>query len=142
MYLQKFFTNKLFINPQIYHPAAVAFTSMALIIHCWRRLAATGRRPAADITPLLSPSASRFYYTPPYLMKVGIPDFLNSVGNGVEAHAAKLETEIGDFNKLLVTRTLRLKKLGIPCKHRKLILKYTHKYRMGLWKPRSDHQKA
>ncbi|KAI0528888.1 hypothetical protein KFK09_001431 [Dendrobium nobile] len=108
---------------------------MALIIHCWRRLAASGRRPAAAITPLLSPSTSRFYYTPPYLLKVGIPDFLNSVGNGVEAHAAKLETEIGDFNKLLVTRTLRLKKLGIPCKHRKLILKYIHKYRMGLWKP-------
>ncbi|XP_020596795.1 uncharacterized protein LOC110036639 [Phalaenopsis equestris] len=115
---------------------------MALMVHCWRRLAATGRLSPADLTPFLSPSASRFYYKPPYLMKVGIPDFLNSVGNGIEAHAAKLETEIVDFNKLLVTRTLRLKKLGIPCKHRKLILKYTQKYRMGLWRPRADHQKV
>lgn len=50
-------------------------------------------------------------------VKVGIPEFLNGIGKGVETHAAKLETEIGDFQKLLVTRTLRLKKLGIPCKH-------------------------
>lgn len=50
-------------------------------------------------------------------MKVGIPEFLNGVGHGVESHVAKLESEIGDFQKLLVTRTLKLKKLGIPCKH-------------------------
>lgn len=49
--------------------------------------------------------------------KVGIPEFLNGIGNGVESHVAKLETEIGDFQRLLVTRTLKLKKLGIPCKH-------------------------
>ena len=48
-------------------------------------------------------------------MKVGIPEFLNGIGKGVEAHVAKLESEIGDFHKLLVTRTLKLKKLGIPC---------------------------
>ena len=48
--------------------------------------------------------------------KVGIPEFLNGIGKGVEAHVAKLESEIGDFQKLLVTRTLRLKKLGIPVK--------------------------
>ncbi|MQL83356.1 hypothetical protein Taro_015826 [Colocasia esculenta] len=50
-------------------------------------------------------------------VKVGIPEFLFGVGKGVETHVAKLESEIGDLNKLLVTRTLRLKKLGIPCKH-------------------------
>ena len=50
-------------------------------------------------------------------MKVGIPEFLKGVGNGVETHVQKLETEIGDFQKLLVTRTLKLKKLEIPCKH-------------------------
>ncbi|KAI3862396.1 hypothetical protein MKW92_025645 [Papaver armeniacum] len=49
---------------------------------------------------------------------------------------------IDDFHKLLVTRTLNLKKLGIPVKHRKLILKYTHKYRLGLWRPRADTLKA
>ncbi|KAI4342904.1 hypothetical protein MLD38_027468 [Melastoma candidum] len=75
-------------------------------------------------------------------LKVGIPEFLNGIGGGTEAHVAKLESTIGDFNKLLVTRTLGLKKLGIPCKHRKLILKYTHKYRLCLWRPRFDARKA
>lgn len=78
----------------------------------------------------------------PYAVKVGIPEFLNGIGGGVETHVPKLETEIGDFQKLLVTRTLKLKKLGIPCKHRKLILKYAHKYRLGLWKPRAEPLKA
>ncbi|KAK9923429.1 hypothetical protein M0R45_031848 [Rubus argutus] len=78
----------------------------------------------------------------PYLEKVGIPEFLSGIGNGVEAHVAKLESEIGDFQKLLVTRTLRLKKLGIPVKQRKLILKYTHKYRLGLWRPRAQPIKS
>ncbi|KAF4347970.1 hypothetical protein F8388_001267, partial [Cannabis sativa] len=50
-------------------------------------------------------------------VKVGIPEFLNGIGKGVETHVAKLESEIGDFHKLLVTRTLKLKKLGVPCKH-------------------------
>lgn len=50
-------------------------------------------------------------------MKVGIPEFLSGIGGGVETHIAKLETEIGDLSKLLVTRTLRLKKHGVPCKH-------------------------
>lgn len=50
-------------------------------------------------------------------MKVGIPEFLKGIGKGVETHVPKLESEIVDFQKLLVTRTLKLKKLGIPCKH-------------------------
>ncbi|XP_047340526.1 uncharacterized protein LOC124944102 [Impatiens glandulifera] len=74
----------------------------------------------------------------PYVVKVGIPEFLNGVGKGVETHVQKLETEIGDMQKLLITRTLKLKKLGIPCKHRKLILKFAHKYRLGLWRPRAQ----
>ncbi|XP_059652270.1 uncharacterized protein LOC132299573 isoform X1 [Cornus florida] len=74
----------------------------------------------------------------PYIVKVGIPEFLNGVGKGVETYVEKLETEIGDFQKLLFSRTLKLKKLGIPCKHRKLILKYAHKYRLGLWRPRAQ----
>jgi len=49
-------------------------------------------------------------------VKVGIPEFLGGIGRGAETHIAKIETEIGDLPKLLVTRTLRLKKLGIPCK--------------------------
>ncbi|GMG99785.1 hypothetical protein Nepgr_001625 [Nepenthes gracilis] len=83
-----------------------------------------------------------FSKSTPYIVKVGIPEFLNGVGGGVETHAAKLETEIGELHKLLVTRTLKLKKLGIPCKHRKLILKYSHKYRLGLWRPRADLVKS
>ncbi|XP_050220907.1 uncharacterized protein LOC126671214 [Mercurialis annua] len=82
---------------------------------------------------------SRFFSSSPhYFVKVGIPEFLNGIGKGVEAHVAKLETEIGDFQKLLVTRTLKLKKLGIPCQHRKLILNHAHKFRVGLWRPRAD----
>ncbi|KAM7279191.1 hypothetical protein ACFE04_006325 [Oxalis oulophora] len=80
--------------------------------------------------------------TPTYAVKVGVPEFLHGIGNGVEAHVAKLESEIGDIQKLVVTRTLKLKKLGIPCKHRKLILKYAHKYMVGLWRPRADAVKA
>ncbi|KAH9330682.1 hypothetical protein KI387_002790, partial [Taxus chinensis] len=52
-----------------------------------------------------------------YLEEVDLPNFLKAMGNGVEAHAEKLANEIGDLEKLLVTRTLKLKKMGIPCKH-------------------------
>ncbi|XP_078444153.1 uncharacterized protein LOC144713453 isoform X2 [Wolffia australiana] len=90
-----------------------------------------------------NPLRPHFFSTrSPYLVKVGIPEFLTGVGKGVETHIAKLDAEIGDFQKLLVTRTLRLKKLGIPCKHRKLILSYAHKYRLGLWRPRADAMKT
>ncbi|KAG4397418.1 hypothetical protein GLYMA_10G146200v4 [Glycine max] len=105
---------------------------------------------------LISPLPRFFSKCSPYVLKVGIPEFLNGIGKGVESHVPKLESEIGDFQKLLVIRTLKLKKLGIPCKHlflsytkfillsmpaifsRKLILKYTHKYRLGLWRPRAE----
>ncbi|XP_021888535.1 uncharacterized protein LOC110807663 isoform X1 [Carica papaya] len=110
--------------------------------------------------PCSTPGSSRFFSkSTAYVVKVGIPEFLSGIGKGVETHVTKLESEIGDFQKLLVTRTLRLKKLGIPCKHwpshygnwglnccdsglRKLILKHTHKYRLGLWRPRADSVKA
>ncbi|KAG1371380.1 hypothetical protein COCNU_16G004740 [Cocos nucifera] len=95
---------------------------MALVAQCWKRLLAGGGGAAAP-PPLLH----RFYAVrscswAQYEVKMGIPEFLKGVGNGVEAHAAKLEAEIGDFQKLLVTRTLRLKKLGIPCKHVPLLI--------------------
>nr|AAL74273.1 Unknown protein [Oryza sativa]AAP52131.1 expressed protein [Oryza sativa Japonica Group] len=49
--------------------------------------------------------------------KVGVVEFLNGVGKGVETHAAKVEEAVGgDLQSLLHARTLRLKKLGIPCK--------------------------
>jgi hypothetical protein len=48
-------------------------------------------------------------------------EFLNGVGKGVETHAAKLEEAVGgDLQRLLETRTLRLKKLGVPVKHVRL----------------------
>ncbi|KAF8084507.1 hypothetical protein N665_0715s0013, partial [Sinapis alba] len=72
--------------------------------------------------------------------KVTIHEFLSGVGRGVETHFPKLETKVGDLSKLLVARTLKLKKFDIPCKHvnfiMKLILKYSHKYMLWLWKPR------
>ncbi|KAH7533721.1 hypothetical protein FEM48_Zijuj04G0161700 [Ziziphus jujuba var. spinosa] len=68
----------------------------------WRQMLFKG----SPISQPLSPTGfARFFSKPsPY------------AGKGVESHAAKLETEVGDFQKLLVTQTLRLKKLGIPCK--------------------------
>lgn len=56
-----------------------------------------------------------FFFPAKSTVKVGIPEFLNGVGKGVEKHVEKLESEIGDLNKLLVTRTIKLKRLGIPC---------------------------
>uniref|UniRef100_A0A0V0H3S7 Putative ovule protein n=1 Tax=Solanum chacoense TaxID=4108 RepID=A0A0V0H3S7_SOLCH len=109
----------------------------------WRQILFSNRRllsvPSNSVTSGFASFSSK---SNPYLVKVGIPEFLNGVGKGVETHVEKLESEIGDFSKLLVTRTLKLKKLGIPCKHRKLILKYTHKYRLGLWRPRAEPVKA
>ncbi|VAI01651.1 unnamed protein product [Triticum turgidum subsp. durum] len=70
---------------------------------------------------LLHPGAgapARSFYAQPYQAKVGVVEFLNGVGKGVEMHAAKLEEAVGgDLQRLLETRTLRLKKLGVPCKH-------------------------
>ncbi|ONM31619.1 hypothetical protein Zm00014a_044468 [Zea mays] len=61
---------------------------------------------------------ARSFHAQPYQAKVGVVEFLNGVGKGVEAHAAKLEEAVGgDMQRLLEARTLRLKKLGIPCKH-------------------------
>ncbi|KAK4739400.1 hypothetical protein R3W88_003097 [Solanum pinnatisectum] len=109
----------------------------------WRQILFSNRRllsvPSNSVTSGFASFSSK---SNPYIVKVGIPEFLNGVGKGVETHIEKLESEIGDFSKLLVTRTLKLKKLGIPCKHRKLILKYTHKYRLGLWRPRAEPVKA
>ncbi|KAG6774950.1 hypothetical protein POTOM_018368 [Populus tomentosa] len=131
----------------------------------WRQIFTNTKR-AFSIPPqraISTPGLSRFFSksSSPYLVKVGIPEFLNGIGKGVEAHVTKLESEIGDFHKLLVTRTLKLKKLGIPCQQlyystvsfdstkpqtelvkRKLILKYAHKYRVGLWRPRAQPVKA
>ncbi|KAK9291377.1 hypothetical protein L1049_019323 [Liquidambar formosana] len=97
----------------------------------WRQVIFNRRAVSISSRPDIAPAFSRFFSkSAPY------------IGRGVETHVAKIETEIGDFQKLLVTRTLKLKKLGIPCKHRKLILKYTHKYRLGLWRPRAEPVKS
>ncbi|CAO2837612.1 unnamed protein product [Amaranthus hypochondriacus] len=107
------------------------------MISIWRQISRTISSPSS------SPLPSRFFSTSsPYIVKVGIPEFLNGIGKGIEGHVEKLESEFGDLQKLLVVRTLKLKKLEIPCKHRKLILKYAHKYRLGLWRPRSDMVKV
>ncbi|KAL6964631.1 hypothetical protein U1Q18_035683 [Sarracenia purpurea var. burkii] len=109
----------------------------------WRQMLSFNRRGALSTPPqLIHEFASFSSKSTPYILKVGIPEFLNGVGRGVEAHVEKLESEIGDIQKLLVTRTLKLKKLGIPCKHRKLILKYAHKYQVGLWRPRAEPMKS
>ncbi|CAN8255804.1 unnamed protein product [Cochlearia groenlandica] len=109
----------------------------------WMRLIQSARSVLWTSPPSSSLNLTRFYSKPaPYAVKVGIHEFLCGIGGGVETHITKLETEIGELPKLLVTRTLKLKKFGIPCKHRKLILKYSQKYRLGLWKPRAVAIKA
>ncbi|GAB2287268.1 hypothetical protein Dimus_021650 [Dionaea muscipula] len=84
----------------------------------WRQMLSVSRR-SLTAPPAPAPAFSRSFSksSPSYIVKVGIPEFLNGVGRGVETHVVKLETEIGELHKLLVTRTLKLKKLGIPCKH-------------------------
>ncbi|KAF4387727.1 hypothetical protein G4B88_004054 [Cannabis sativa] len=82
----------------------------------WRQILFINKNTIS--TPYSTPPFARFFSKSiPYEVKVGIPEFLNGIGKGVETHVAKLESEIGDFHKLLVTRTLKLKKLGVPCKH-------------------------
>ncbi|XP_010502068.1 PREDICTED: uncharacterized protein LOC104779413 isoform X1 [Camelina sativa] len=81
----------------------------------WGRRYMQKRQHVVTTTPPSSTlTLPRFYSNS---VKVGIPEFLSGIGGGVETHIAKLETEIGDLSKLLVTRTLRLKNFGIPCKH-------------------------
>ncbi|KAD7478439.1 hypothetical protein E3N88_01575 [Mikania micrantha] len=70
-----------------------------------------------------------------YPVKVGIPEFLNGIGNGVETYAEKLESEFGDLQNLLVARSMKLKKLNVGgdpkvCKHVlvKLNLVYQKQY--------------
>ncbi|XP_006644099.3 uncharacterized protein LOC102722988 [Oryza brachyantha] len=100
---------------------------------------------ASHVRRLLAGAATpaRSFHSQPYQAKVGVVEFLNGVGKGVETHAAKVEEAVGgDLQRLLQTRTLRLKKLGIPCKQRKLILSFAHKYRLGLWKPQAEAKKV
>uniref|UniRef100_A0A7N0ZZ45 Small ribosomal subunit protein mS41 SAM domain-containing protein n=1 Tax=Kalanchoe fedtschenkoi TaxID=63787 RepID=A0A7N0ZZ45_KALFE len=112
------------------------------IMMSWRQMLLS-RSTQGSAAPHLATGFRRFYSkSSPSLVKIGIPEFLYSIGKGVEAHVAKIETEIGDFQKLLESRTMKLKKLGIPCKQRKLILKYSHKYKLGLWRPRAEPGKA
>ncbi|GJM94532.1 hypothetical protein PR202_ga11183 [Eleusine coracana subsp. coracana] len=61
---------------------------------------------------------ARFFHAQPYQAKVGVVEFLNGIGKGVETHAAKIEEAVGgNLQRLLETRTLRFKKLGVPCNH-------------------------
>uniref|UniRef100_A0A803KN10 Small ribosomal subunit protein mS41 SAM domain-containing protein n=1 Tax=Chenopodium quinoa TaxID=63459 RepID=A0A803KN10_CHEQI len=88
------------------------------MISIWRQISRTFTSPSPASIPAFVPPSYRFFSTSsPYVVKVGIPEFLNGIGKGVEAHVGKLESEFGDLQKLLVVRTLKLKKLEIPCKH-------------------------
>ncbi|KAF1860638.1 hypothetical protein Lal_00000051 [Lupinus albus] len=73
-------------------------------------------------------------------LKVGIPKFVNGIRKGVESHVAKLE----NIPKCSVYCYIHL---GIYLDivnliKRKLTLKYAHKYRLGLWRPRTEPIKA
>ncbi|KAL2631668.1 hypothetical protein R1flu_016354 [Riccia fluitans] len=68
--------------------------------------------------------------------EIGVQEFLKGVGKGVEAHADKVASEVPSFSDFLRLRSGILKKLGIPCQQRKLIMRFTEKYRRGEWRPR------
>lgn len=97
----------------------------------------------ACIHRLLRPSSARFCTSsaeaapesapPP---GIGVPEFLKSIGKGVEAYVDKIQKELPDLEQLLLVRRMKLKKIGVPCKHRKQILRHTEKYRQNLWTPR------
>ncbi|KAH9627069.1 hypothetical protein KSS87_023757 [Heliosperma pusillum] len=94
------------------------------MLSIWRQITRPNTLTSTTMQfPVFLPVSSRFFSTSsPYLVKVGIPEFLRGIANGVEAHVEKLESEFGDLQKLLVVRTLKLKKLEIPCKHLTLML--------------------
>ncbi|CAF2144408.1 unnamed protein product [Brassica napus] len=75
---------------------------------------------------MVFPSPKRFRYG--YVNQTAVP----VLHRGVETHIPKLEIAIGDLLKLQTCKFY----------HRKLILKYSHKYRLGLWRPRADAIKA
>jgi len=49
-------------------------------------------------------------------VKVGIPEFLNRLGNGVESHVPNQDSKIVTSRSLLV-KPSNSRKLGIPCKY-------------------------
>lgn len=67
---------------------------------------------------------------------ISVKEFLKSFKQTeVMAHADKIEAAIPEVSGLLNTRTRGLKKIGVPCKQRKVILRYLEQYRQGRWSP-------
>lgn len=56
-------------------------------------------------------------------MKVGISKFLNGVGEGVEQHVEKLDSQFSDLSKLLVARTIKLKIIEPKCQEVRIVEK-------------------
>eukprot|EP00271_Cylindrocystis_brebissonii_P013189 TRINITY_DN32824_c0_g1_i1.p2 TRINITY_DN32824_c0_g1~~TRINITY_DN32824_c0_g1_i1.p2 ORF type:complete len:129 (+),score=24.28 TRINITY_DN32824_c0_g1_i1:425-811(+) len=67
--------------------------------------------------------------------KVTVEEFVKKIGEKVVASAGKVAGEVASVEELLDVRSGKLKKLGIPCKQRKLILRHTEQYRQGIWTP-------
>ncbi|KAH7422173.1 hypothetical protein KP509_13G094500 [Ceratopteris richardii] len=67
---------------------------------------------------------------------ISVVDFLKSMGHGVENHAEKIAKKIESLDELLAVRRMQLKKIEIPCKQRKMIMRYTEKYRQNIWRPK------
>ncbi|KAI5066803.1 hypothetical protein GOP47_0017331 [Adiantum capillus-veneris] len=67
---------------------------------------------------------------------LSVVDFLKSIGHGVEAHAEKIAKKVETLDELLLIRRMKLKKIEVPCKQRKMIMRYTEKYRQNLWRPK------
>ncbi|KAJ0472189.1 putative IGR protein [Helianthus annuus] len=84
-----------------------------------RQLLSSNRNLPSNLATFFARYSSK---SSPYHVKVGIPEFLNGIGNGVETYAEKLESEFGDLQNLLVARSMKLKKINVGgdpkvCKH-------------------------
>jgi len=102
---------------------------------------ASGRTLSFLSTRLLKSSFASSSSSSASVGEIGVQDFLKAVGNGVESHADKVSQAIDSVSTLLQTRSGKLKGLGVPCKQRKMILRYTEKYRQGVWRPKVSTKK-
>eukprot|EP00250_Pteridium_aquilinum_P034061 c6965_g1_i1 orf=485-805(-) len=93
---------------------------------------------------VIRPTLARFCSTPSEAAAseaapatgISVVDFLKSIGKGVEAHADKIAKKVETLDELLLIRRMKLKKIEVPCKQRKMIMRYTEKYRQNLWRPK------
>ncbi|KAI6692335.1 hypothetical protein NL676_020045 [Syzygium grande] len=92
-----------------------------------------------SFVPVLSRLFSR---SPPYAVKVGIPEFLRWIGGGIEAHVAKLESEIGDFKQVARFLHAQAQEARHYLQTEEVDIEVHPQTYVGLWRPRAEPVKA